>query len=56
LLHNKTDVETDRRAIRAIEIEYFYRENPELEPSMPELKSLNIGVKVDRETRRQQDI
>jgi tRNA dimethylallyltransferase len=53
LLHNKTDVETDRRAIRAIEIEYFYRENPELEPSMPELKSLNIGVKVDRETRRQ---
>ncbi len=53
LLHNKTDVETDRRAIRAIEIEYFYRENPEMEPSMPELNSLNIGVKVDRETRRQ---
>jgi tRNA dimethylallyltransferase len=53
LLHNKTDVETDRRAIRAIEIEYFYRENPGLEPSMPGLNSLNIGVKVDREIRRQ---
>jgi tRNA dimethylallyltransferase len=52
-LHNKTDVETDRRAIRAIEIENYYRENPEMEPSLPELNSLNIGVKVDREIRRQ---
>jgi len=51
-LHNKTDVETDRRAIRAIEIENYYRKNPEMEPLLPELKSLNIGVKVDRETRR----
>ncbi|WP_372934241.1 tRNA (adenosine(37)-N6)-dimethylallyltransferase MiaA [Mariniphaga sediminis] len=52
-LHNKTDVETDRRAVRAIEIETYYRQNPEMETSMPEISSLNIGVKVDRETRRQ---
>jgi tRNA dimethylallyltransferase len=52
-LHNKTDVETDRRAIRAIEIELYYRENPKLETPMPEICSLNIGVKVDREIRRQ---
>jgi tRNA dimethylallyltransferase len=52
-LHNKTDVETDRRAIRAIEIEMYYHENKELETSVPELVSLNIGVKVDREIRRQ---
>jgi tRNA dimethylallyltransferase len=51
-LHNKTDVETDRRAVRAIEIEMYYRENPQLETPMPEIHSLNIGVKVDRETRR----
>lgn len=52
-LHNTTDVETDRRAIRAIEIETYYRENPEHEGLMPELNSLNIGVKVDRDVRRQ---
>lgn len=52
-LHNKTDVETDRRAIRAIEIEMYYRENPESEAVEPEINSLNIGVKVDREVRRQ---
>ncbi|SHF32793.1 tRNA dimethylallyltransferase [Mariniphaga anaerophila] len=51
-LHNKTDVETDRRAIRAIEIEMYSRENPDLETSMPKINSLNIGVKFDRETRR----
>jgi tRNA dimethylallyltransferase len=51
-LHNKTDLETDRRAVRAIEIEMYYRENPQLETPMPEIHSLNIGVKVDRETRR----
>ncbi|MFW5774494.1 MAG: tRNA (adenosine(37)-N6)-dimethylallyltransferase MiaA, partial [Tangfeifania sp.] len=52
-LHNKTDVETDRRAVRAIEIEMYYRKNPEIDTSMPEIRSLNIGVKFDRETRRQ---
>ncbi|MFW6310295.1 MAG: tRNA (adenosine(37)-N6)-dimethylallyltransferase MiaA [Prolixibacteraceae bacterium] len=52
-LHNKTDVETDRRAIRAIEIENYYRENPEIDTYFPEIKSLNIGVNFDREIRRQ---
>jgi tRNA dimethylallyltransferase len=51
-LHNKTDVETDRRVVRAIEIETYYNENPGDYASMPELKSLNIGIEVDRETRR----
>ena len=52
-LHNKTDVETDRRAIRAIEIEMYYREHPQIDTSFPDIRSLNIGVKFDRETRRQ---
>lgn len=52
-LHNHTDVETDRRAVRAIEIEKYYTENPKLDDSFPEIKSLNIGVKFDRELRRQ---
>jgi tRNA dimethylallyltransferase len=52
-LHNKTDVETDRRAIRAIEIEVYYREHPQIDATFPQIGSLNIGVKFDRETRRQ---
>ncbi len=52
-LHNETDVETDRRAIRAIEIEKYYAENPLDESEMPEINSLNIGIDFDREMRRQ---
>ena len=52
-LHNQTDVETDRRAIRAIEIEKYYAENPDFDSSFPEIKSLNIGINFDRELRRQ---
>ncbi len=52
-LHNHTDVETDRRAVRAIEIEKYYAQNPKLDTSFPEINSLNIGVDFDREMRRQ---
>jgi len=52
-LHNHTDVETDRRAIRAIEIEKYYAENPHFDSTFPEIKSLNIGIDFDRELRRQ---
>ena len=52
-LHNETDVETDRRAIRAIEIEHYYRNNPKEDSEMPEIRSLNVGIDFDREMRRQ---
>ncbi|MEN8118044.1 MAG: tRNA (adenosine(37)-N6)-dimethylallyltransferase MiaA [Bacteroidota bacterium] len=52
-LHNDTDVETDRRAVRAIEIEKYYAEHPQFESEMPDVKSLNIGIDFDREMRRQ---
>jgi tRNA dimethylallyltransferase len=52
-LHNHTDVETDRRAIRAIEIEKYYAENPQFDSTFPEIRSLNIGIDFDRELRRQ---
>ena len=48
-----TDIETDRRAIRAIEIEKYYAENPQFDASFPEIKSLNVGIDFDRELRRQ---
>ena len=52
-LHNHTDVETDRRAVRAIEIEKYYAENQKLDISYPKINSLNIGIDFDREMRRQ---
>ncbi len=52
-LHNSTDVDTVKRAIRAIEIEQYYAGNPVAEREFPELKSLIIGVDIDRELRRE---
>ncbi len=52
-LHNHTDIETDRRAVRAIEIEKYYAENPEFDTSFPNINSLNIGIDFDRDLRRQ---
>jgi tRNA dimethylallyltransferase len=51
-LHNKTDTDTVKRAIRAIEIEQYYTDNPGPDIQFPEIKSLNIGIKFDRESRR----
>lgn len=52
-LHNSTDVDTVKRAIRAIEIEEYYQTNPVPERDFPALKSLIIGVDIDRELRRE---
>lgn len=51
-LHNTTDLETTKRAIRAIEIEAYLAEHPEVDTSMPEINSLVVGVKFDRLSRR----
>lgn len=52
-LHNKTDVDSAQRAIRAIEIEEYYRtESPEQNEYAP-IRSLIIGVNIDRELRRE---
>lgn len=50
--HNTTDTENRRRVIRAIEIETYLKQNPELSNNMPEINSLVVGVKYDREHRR----
>lgn len=52
-LHNSTDVDTVKRAIRAIEIEEYYRENNIEHREFPPLNSLIIGVNIDRELRRE---
>ncbi|MCM1030544.1 MAG: tRNA (adenosine(37)-N6)-dimethylallyltransferase MiaA [Oscillibacter sp.] len=51
-LHNVTDVDTVKRAVRAIEIEEYYRTHPREEFDFPELRPLIVGVDVDREVRR----
>ena len=53
VLHNKTDVDSVQRAIRAIEIEEFYRtQAPDVREYAP-LNSLIVGVDIDRELRRE---
>lgn len=54
-LHNVTDVDTAKRAIRAIEIQTYYIQNPQAarqaEPH-PLTDAIVIGVEIDRESRR----
>ena len=52
-LHNSTDVDTAKRAIRAIEIEEYYKQQPPEYREFPALKSLIVGVDIDRELRRE---
>ena len=52
-LHNTTDVDTAKRAIRAIEIEEYYREHPVDERPFPKIPAVVIGIDVPREVRRE---
>lgn len=51
-MHNKTDVDSCQRAIRAIEIETHNLHSPMPERIVPPIDSLIIGVDIDREERR----
>ncbi|MDE6342649.1 MAG: tRNA (adenosine(37)-N6)-dimethylallyltransferase MiaA, partial [Muribaculaceae bacterium] len=56
-LHNTTDIDTRARALRAIEIQEYYRSHPEAaaaasRTSATPLRSLVIGVDIPREERR----
>ena len=52
VLHNKTDVDSAQRAIRAIEIEEYYRTEAPGRNEYEPINSLLIGVDIDRDTRR----
>lgn len=52
-MHNRTDVDTAQRAIRAIEIESYNLEHPMPERELPPVDSLIIGVSIDRDARRE---
>ncbi len=52
-LHNSTDVDTVKRAIRAIEIEEYYKHQSAEYREFPQIHSLIIGVDIARELRRE---
>lgn len=55
-LHNTTDVDTAQRAIRAIEIQTYYRLHPELEQETrprPISDAVIVGVDIPRQQRRE---
>ena len=53
VMHNKTDVDSCQRAIRAIEIETYNLTKPTEERQCPPIDSLIIGVDIEREARRE---
>ena len=52
VMHNTTDVDTAKRAIRAIEIETFNGENPTAGAELPPIDSLIVGLDIGRITER----
>lgn len=53
VLHNSTDTDTVKRAIRAIEIETYYQTHEPDELELPEVKPLVIGLNTPRDIRRE---
>lgn len=51
-LHNTSDIDSRKRMIRAIEIETYYKQSHEVDDYFPEIKSLIVGIKFDRNSRR----
>ncbi len=51
-LHNNTDVDTVKRAVRAIEIAEYYRHHPEIKSDYPDICPLIIGIDISRDERR----
>lgn len=51
-MHNTTDVDTVKRAIRAIEIEIYYKHTPVSERTFPNIDYIIIGINIDRDERR----
>lgn len=51
-MHNKTDVDSPQRAIRAIEIETYNLEHKTEDRYFPPIETKVFGVDVDRDTRR----
>jgi len=47
--HNKTDLNDRNRLLRALEIDNYYLEHPELLKEVPKMQSINFGIRYDRQ-------
>lgn len=47
-IHNNSDIENKKRATRAIEIEVYYKNHPEIDFSFPVFNYFILGIKFDR--------
>lgn len=47
-MHNKTDIDTKKRAIRSLEIEIYYKNNPEIDFYYPKITPLIFGINYER--------
>lgn len=53
VMHNTTDVDSQQRAIRAIEIETYNLKHPVPLRELPAVESIIVGVDIERDMRRQ---
>lgn len=51
-LHNISDIDNTKRAIRAIEIEEYYKKNKNLNTDFSKIDYIIFGIKYERNTRR----
>jgi tRNA dimethylallyltransferase len=51
-LHNRTDIDTKKRTVRAIEIEYYLKNNNIDRQPYPAINNVYFELRFDRETRR----
>lgn len=51
-MHNKSDVDSSKRTIRAIEIAEYYQTHPLVETNFPSINSIIFGLDISREERR----
>lgn len=51
-MHNRSDLDTTKRAIRAIEIAEYYSRNEHVKEETPEIKPVIFGIYFDRDQRR----
>ena len=52
-IHNNSEIENKKRAIRAIEIEIYYKKNPGIDFSFPKINPIILGVKFERKIVKQ---
>jgi len=51
-LHNSTDTDTVKRVVRAIEIEEYYSNHPEIHSAFPKMDCVVFGLDIERNERR----